>query len=141
MLKNINPLLGPDLLHALAAMGHGDEIVIADRNFPSHRVGHRVIELRGHDAPTVIDAICSVLPLDVTIEQPVLRMAITADPDGVNEVHADVARCVQPQLAEGQSVGSVERFAFYDRARDAYAVVVTGEERPYGDFILTKGVL
>lgn len=139
MLKGINPLIGPDLLRALAAMGHGDELVIADRNFPSHRVGTRVVELRGHDAPTVAAAILELLPLDRAVEQPVLRMA-TADGD-TPPVHAEVIAVAAPELADGQSVGEVERFAFYERAAGAYLVVVTGEARPYGDFILCKGVL
>lgn len=139
MLKGINPLIGPDLLQALAAMGHGDQIVIADRNFPSHRIGERVVELRGHDAPTVVAAICELLPLDLSVKQPVLRMK-TAD-GGTPEVHAEVVELVDALLEEGQSVGEVERFDFYDQAEQAYLVVVTGESRPYGDFILTKGVI
>lgn len=139
MLKGINPLLGPDLLQALAAMGHGDQIVIADRNFPSHRIGERVVDLRGHDAPTVVAAICELLPLDLSTGQPVLRMK-TAD-GGFPEVHAQVADVVGPLLDESQSIGEIERFAFYDQAKRAYLVVATGESRPYGDFILTKGVI
>lgn len=141
MLKNINPLIGPELLQILASMGHGDQVVIADRNFPSHRIGRRVVELRGHDAVTVVDAVCSLLPLDVTVAEPVLRMATASGPGDVNDVHADVIAAVTPHLAPGQAVGAVERFEFYARAGDAHAVVVTGEQRPYGDFILTKGVL
>ena len=139
MLKGINPLIGPDLLQALAARGHGDELVIADRNFPSHRIGARVVELRGHDAPTVAAAILELLPLDRVVEQPVLRMA-TADGD-TPPVHAEVIAVASAELAEGQSVGEVERFAFYERAASAYVVVVTGESRPYGDFIVCKGVI
>ena len=140
MLKNIHPLIGPDLLHALASMGHGDEIVIADRNFPSHRVGQRVVELRGHDAPTVVSAISSLLPLD-SITEPALRMATAAGPDDIPGVHADVIAVLEPLLGKGQVVGGLERFDFYRRAAGAYVVVVTGEHRPYGDFILVKGVL
>ncbi len=139
MLKGIDPLVGPDLLQALAAMGHGDQIVIADRNFPSHRIGQRVVELRGHDAPTVVAAICELLPLDLTVKQPVLRMKTSAG--DLPEVHVEVMDVVAPILCEDQSVGEVERFDFYDRAEEAYLVVVTGESRPYGDFILTKGVI
>lgn len=141
MLKGINPLIGPDLLHALAAMGHGDELVIADRNFPSHRIGQRVVELRGHDAAVVARALMELLPLDRAVEQPVLRMATSEGDDDIPPVHAEVIAAVGPHLAEGQRVGAVERFAFYERAAEAYLVVVTGEGRPYGDFILCKGVL
>jgi L-fucose mutarotase len=141
MLKNINPLIGPDLLRALAAMGHGDEVVIADRNFPSYRVGSRVVELRGHPAALVVEAVCSLLPLDSSVKEPVLRMSTAAGPDDIPDVHAEVIACVEPHLAQGQVVGSLDRFAFYDRAEGAYLVVVTGESRPYGDFVLVKGVL
>ncbi|MFZ1382314.1 MAG: RbsD/FucU domain-containing protein [Scrofimicrobium sp.] len=139
MLKGINPLVGPDLLQALAAMGHGDQIVIADRNFPSHRIGQRVVEMRGHDAPTVVAVICELLPLDLSVRQPVLRMK--TDDGDLPEVHVEVMDVVAPILRGDQSIGEVERFDFYDRAGQAYLVVVTGESRPYGDFILTKGVI
>lgn len=141
MLKGINPLLGPDLLSILASMGHGDELVIADRNFPSHRVGRRVVELRGVDAPAAIEAVCSVLPLDGTVAEPVLRMATASGPTDVPAVHADVIALTKDLLDEHQGVGAVERFEFYERAAKAFAVLVTGESRPYGDFILVTGVV
>lgn len=140
MLKNIHPLLGPELLHVLASMGHGDELVIADRNFPSYKVGKRVIELRGHDAPSVAEAICTLMPLDVSVSQPAHRMATDKGESDIPPVHAGVIAAVTPNLANGQSVGAIERFAFYERAADAFAVIVTGETRPYGDFILCMGV-
>ncbi len=139
MLKGINPLIGPNLLQALAAMGHGDELVIADRNFPSFRIGQRVVELRGHNAASVAAAILELLPLDRSVAQPVLCMA--AAEGGTPPVHAEIANIVALSLGEGQTVGEVERFDFYERAASAYIVVVTGEDRPYGDFILCKGVL
>ena len=141
MLKTIDPILGPDLLWLLAAMGHGDEIVVADRNFPSRRLARRLVELFGVDAATATAAICSVLPLDVTVQEPVLRMATDAGPEDVPEVHADVIAVVHGHLEDGQRVGTLERFAFYDHAAQAFAVVTTGERRAYGDFILRKGVL
>ena len=122
-------------------MGHGDELVIADRNFPSYRVGQRVVDARGYDAPQMIAAVCSLLPLDVAVDQPALRMATTEGPDDVPPVHAEAITAVTPHLAQGQSVGTIERFSFYDRATEAFAVVVTGEQRPFGDFVLVKGVL
>lgn len=140
MLKNVHPLLGPDLLNILGSMGHGDELVIADRNFPSYRVGQRVVELRGHDAPTVTEAICSVMPLDLSVTQPAYRMATDKGESDIPPVHAGVIATITPNLAEGQTVGAIGRFDFYDRAAKAFAVVVTGESRPYGDFILCMGV-
>lgn len=141
MLKGINPLFGPDLLHALASMGHGDELVIADRNFPSNRVGQRVVELRGHDATTVATALMEILPLDFALDSPVLRMATAEGPEDVPPVHAEIISAVTPHLNEGQTVGALERFAFYERAEKAFVVIVTGETRAYGDFIISKGVL
>lgn len=140
-MRGIDPLIGPELLAVLASMGHGDELVIADRNFPSRRVGARVVELRGADAPTAIEAICQLLPLDVTVDCPVARMETAGGPADIPDVHREVIDAVEPHLLPSQAVASVERFAFYDRAAQAFAVVVTGESRPYGDFILTKGVL
>lgn len=141
MLRNIDPAISPELLYVLAQMGHGDELVIADRNFPSYRVGQRVVDARGYNAPQMIAAVCSLLPLDVTVDEPVWRMATAEGPDDVPPVHAEVISAVEPYLATGQQVGAIERFAFYDRAASAFAVVVTGEQRPFGDFVLTKGVL
>lgn len=141
MLRGVDPAISPDLLHILAQMGHGDELVIADRNFPSYRVGQRVLDARGYDAPQMVAAVCSLLPLDVAVDQPVLRMATTEGPDDIPPVHADGIAAVQGHLAPEQSVGTIERFSFYDRAAEAFAVVVTGEQRPFGDFVLVKGVL
>lgn len=141
MLRGVDPAISPELLYVLAQMGHGDELVIADRNFPSYRVGRRVVDARGYDAPQMIAAVCSLLPLDVAVDQPALRMATSEGHDDVPTVHAEAINAVTPHLAQGQSVGTIERFSFYDRAADAFAVVVTGEQRPFGDFVLVKGVL
>lgn len=146
MLKGIDPLLSADLLGLLDAMGHGDEIVIADRNFPAHSVSlqtasRRLISERGVDTTRMARAILSVFPLDSFVEMPIQHMQVIGEPARVLEVHADFL--AEAQQAEGHKVqmGSIERFAFYEAAKRAYMVVQTGETRPYGCFILKKGVI
>jgi L-fucose mutarotase len=141
VLKGIDPLLSPELLHALAAMGHGDEIVLVDSNFPAVSVARRLIRMDGIDLLAATKAVLSVLPIDTFIDEPVGVMQMVDTPDVVPEVQADVFAVVDE--AEGRAVGveHVERFAFYERAREAFAVVMTGELRPYGNVILTKGVI
>ena len=146
MLKNIDPLLSADLLGLLDAMGHGDEIVLADRNFPAHSVSlqtasRRLIEERGVDTNRMAKAILSVFPLDTFVETPIHHMQVVGEPDKVLAVHSELHAIAE--AAEGRKVGmaSIERFAFYEAAKRAYMVVQTGETRPYGCFILKKGVI
>ena len=141
MLKGIDPLLSPDLLHVLAAMGHGDELVLVDRNYPATSSDRPVVRLDGCDLPTAARAVLSLLPLDTFVDRPVAAMAVVGDPaavPGVQQEVFDLAREV-----EGREIGveRVERFAFYERAREAFAIVTTSEARPYGCVVLTKGVL
>ncbi|KQT88466.1 RbsD/FucU domain-containing protein [Aurantimonas sp. Leaf443] len=142
MLKNIDEMVGPDLLRVLARMGHGDEIVLADANFPAASVAGRTLEGRelsmDCDALRALRAVLSLLPLDAHQPDPVLTMQVVGEPDAVPEVVAAAA----PLLAqEGVRSVGLERFAFYERARGAFAVVRTAEMRPYGNFILRKGVI
>ena len=146
MLKNIDPLLGADLLALLDGMGHGDELVLADRNFPAHSVSLqtatcRLIVERGTNTTAMGRAIFSVFPLDGFVETALWRMQVVGEPDHVLEVHA--ALQAEAERAEGKPVPmqSLERHAFYAAAKRAYAVVQTGEMRPYGCFILKKGVV
>ena len=146
MLKNIDPLLSPDLLQVLAAMGHGDDLVVVDANFPADAVARqtvtgKLIRLDGVDVVQAIRAILSVYPLDSFVEAPAQRMEIAGAPDEVPEVQQEVQREIDD--AEGQSLpmGSIERFAFYEEAKKAYAVVATTEGRAYGCFLLKKGVI
>lgn len=141
MLKGIDPLLGPDLLRVLAAMGHGDEVVIADANFPAEANARRLVRLDGVDAERAAQAILSVLPLDEYVEAPAAVMAVVGDPDAEPPVVADFRRIAEAAHGAPVSFERVERFAFYERARLAFAIVATGERRPYGNLILTKGVL
>ena len=141
MLKGIDPLLGPDLLRALAAMGHGDEIVIADANFPAEANARRLVRLDGANATRAAEAILSLLPFDVYVDTPAAVMAVVGDPDAEPAIVGDFRRIAE--TAHGAPVGfaRVERLAFYERARQAFAIVATGERRSYGNLILTKGVL
>ena len=141
MLKGIDPILGPDLLRVLAAMGHGDEVVIADANFPAEANARRLVRVDGADATRTAEAILSLLPLDEYVEAPAAVMAVVGEPEAELAIVADFRRIAE--TAHGAPVGfaRVERLAFYERARQAFAIVATGERRPYGNLILTKGVL
>jgi L-fucose mutarotase len=145
MLKNIDPLLNADILHALCAMGHGDEVVICDANFPADSVaretvrGH-VLRLDGVSAPRAVRAVLSVMPLDTFVDHPAERMEVVGDASALPAVQREAQREVDD--AEGRAVAfaPVERFAFYERAKRAYCVIATGESRGYGCFIFKKGV-
>jgi L-fucose mutarotase len=137
MLIGMHPLLTPDLLHALASMGHGDEIVIADANFPSASIARRLLAVPGADAPRVLEAILTVFPLDAASSPAVFAMQPTGRQEGVPPPVAEFERV----LGASATIGSLDRFAFYERARNAFAVVRTGELRPYGYAILVKGVV
>ncbi|MCY3748849.1 MAG: ribose ABC transporter [Chloroflexi bacterium] len=141
MLKGIDPLLGPDLLRILAAMGHGDELVIVDANFPAEANARRLVRLDDVRATRAAEAILSLLPLDEYVDEPAAVMAVVGDPDAEPEIWAEFR--VIAETAQGGPVAfeCVERFAFYERARHAFAIVATGERRLYGNLILTKGVL
>ena len=145
MLKNIDPLLNADILHALCAMGHGDEVVICDANFPADSVARqtvlgRVLRLDGVGAPRAVQAVLSVLPLDTFVDHLVERMEVVGDAAALPAVQREAQREID--VAEGRAVpfASVERFAFYERAKKAYCVIATGETRGYGCFIFKKGV-
>ena len=139
MLKGLSPLLSPDLLHVLAAMGHGDEIVLVDANFPATTHARRLIQMPGASAPDVLDAVLSVLPLDDFVAQAALTMQVVGDagatPPVVNEFDAVLHR------HGGGPSAALERFAFYQRAAAAFAIVATGETRIYGNILLKKGVV
>lgn len=146
MLKNIDPLLNADLLHALQAMGHGDYLVICDTNFPADSIArqttlNKLLRIDAVSAARATEAILSVMPLDTFIDDAAQRMEVVGSPNEVPPVQTEVQHAINS--AEGRSwpMVPVERFAFYDRAKEAYAIVATGERRFYGCFILTKGVI
>lgn len=141
MLRNISPLLSPDLLHALRAMGHGDEIVIADANFPGTSTGPQCIRADGSTASEILHAVLSVMPLDSFVPDPALTMQVVGDPDAVPDAVADFQRIIDDTADTPAQIQGLERFAFYERAATAFAIVQTGEGRLYGNIILKKGVI
>lgn len=141
MLKNIDPLLSPELLYALRAMGHGDEIVIVDANFPAVSVARRLIRLDGADILQAGAAVLSVLPLDSFVEHMALRMEVVGKPDELPQIQQEFQGIVDTHAGRALPMGSIERHAFYERAKKAYAVIATSERRAYGCFILIKGVI
>lgn len=141
MLRSIPPILSPELLHALRAMGHGDEIVLADANFPGTSLGPKLIRLDGLTCTDVLKAVLTLLPLDTFVDAPAHTMQVVGAPDAVPDVVSEFQSIVNDTADTAVKIATLERFAFYDRARKAYAVVQTGETRLYGNIILTKGVI
>jgi L-fucose mutarotase len=146
MLKNIDPLLNADVLYALRAMGHGDALVLCDTNFPADSVARqtvlgRPLRIDGVDAARAARAILSVLPLDSFVDHAAFRMEVVDKPDEVPAVQAEVQREIDRAEGKASPMGSIERFAFYERARQSYCVIATGERRFYGCFVFQKGVI
>lgn len=141
MLKNIPSILGPELLKIMMEMGHSDEIVIADGNFPAASVAQRLIRLDGHGIPDILEALLKFFPLDTYVESPVGLMAVTPG-DNYKPVIWDEYRKVIAESKEPfRDFEYIERFEFYERAKTAYAVVATGETALYANIILKKGVV
>lgn len=140
MLKGIDPLLGPELLALLRAMGHGDEIAIVDGNYPADAHGQRVVRADGFGSIRVAEAILSVMPLDDFVEHTAFRPAGPGHPDRPEPIFEEFQAVVsrfEPKVKVEPLVGN----AFYDRVRNAYAIVATSEPRLYGNLILRKGVI
>jgi L-fucose mutarotase len=146
LLKDIDPLLTPELLYVLAAMGHGDELVIADANFPADSVARstthgRVISLVGVEVPDAVRAVLSLLPLDEFVETPVRVMAAGGELSERPEVQRQTQEVIDSAAGRSLPMGAVERFDFYEAARHSYAVVHTGDRRGWGNVIIKKGVI
>ena len=141
MLKNIPNILSPDLLKTLMEMGHGDEIVIADGNFPASSIAQRLIRLDGHAIPGILEAVLRLFPLDTYVERPVSLMAVTPGDTIKPVIWEEYKRVIQASKEPFKEFEFVERFAFYERARKAYAVIATGESALYANIILKKGVV
>jgi L-fucose mutarotase len=141
MLLGIDPLLGPKLLMILRAMGHGDEIVIADANFPATTNAKRLVRLDGANASDTVKAVLSVMPLDSFVESPANGMQVVGKPDEIPPAIADFQTIVDRFAGFPVRIGRIERFAFYERARACFAVVATSDRRLYANIILTKGVI
>ena len=139
MLKNISPVLSPELLKILMEMGHGDEIVIGDGNFPAASVAQRLVRLDGHGVNEILDAILRLMPLDTYVEAPVGLMD-NGDSENRPPIWADYEKTVKASEGD-KKFELIERFAFYERAKKAYAVIATGETAIYANIILKKGVV
>lgn len=141
MLKTIDPILNADLLWVLRAMGHGDDLVIADTNFPSTSMAQRLVRLDGVVGPRLLEAILSLMPLDDFVPDPALRIEVVGDPEAEPEVCREYATILSRPEHGAVELGRLERFAFYERARSAFAVLASGESRLYGCLVLKKGVV
>ncbi|MBZ9897288.1 MULTISPECIES: RbsD/FucU family protein [unclassified Mesorhizobium] len=145
MLKGINPLLNADVLQALRAMGHGDDLIVADTNFPSDSVARQTAlgRLLRIDAPAaqVVKAVLSLYPLDTFVDDSAARMEIVGKPDEIPPVQQEVQKEIDAAEGKPWPMLPVERYAFYERAKQAYCVIQTGERRFYGCFAFRKGVV
>ncbi len=145
MLKGIDPALNADILRALRAMGHGDDLIIADTNFPSDSVARQTVigKLLRLDASAseAVAAVLSVMPLDTFVDDAAARMEIVGAPDEIAPVQAEVQAAIDAAEGKPWPMIPIERYAFYERARKAYAVIQTGERRFYGCFAFRKGVI
>ena len=144
MLKGISPLISPELLKVLCEMGHGDELVIADGNFPSHSVGKDAVVIRadGHGVPELLDAVLKLIPLDPYVEKPVALMEVvpgdTCPTPEIWDVYKKILNRHEPNNC---AIDMTERFAFYDRAKKAYLIIATGETAIYANNLKKKGVV
>ncbi|CEQ10367.1 transport protein RbsD/FucU [[Clostridium] sordellii] len=144
MLKNIPQILSPQLLKVLCEMGHSDQIVISDGNFPAESMGKDSIVIRcdGHGVPELLDAILTVFPLDTYVDKPVSLMEVMPGDNVETPIWDTYKEIIQKHDNRGEeTIGTIERFKFYDKAKKAYAIIATGEKALYANVILQKGVV
>lgn len=141
MLKNIPNILSPELLKILMEMGHGDELVIADGNFPAATMAKRLIRLDGHGVPEILEAVLKLFPLDTYDDKPVGLMEVVTGDNVVPTIWNNYENIIKESGEPFDSFRFIERFNFYDRAKEAYAVVATSESALYANIILKKGVV
>ena len=144
MLKNIPPILSPELLKVLCEMGHSDRIVIADGNFPAESMGKNAIVIRcdGHGVPELLDAILQLFPLDTYVEKPVSLMEVMKGDNAKTPIWDTYKEIIAKYDSRGaETVGCIERFQFYEEAKTAYAIIATGEKAIYANIMLQKGVV
>ena len=141
MLIGLDPLLSPDLLGILRAMGHGDEIAIVDANYPATSNAKRLARLDGVDTSRTLEAVLSVLPLDSFVRAPAHGMQVVGKPEEVPPAIADFQSIIDRAAAFPVKIARIERFGFYDRAKTCFAIVATADRRLYANIILTKGVI
>jgi len=141
MLKNIPKIMSPELLKVLMEMGHGDEIVLADGNFPAETIGQRVVRCDGHSVTELLGAVMRFFPLDTYTDKPVMLMEVVPGDPVVPTIWDEYKSIINKYEPENCKIEMIERFDFYERAKKAYAVVATGEEAIYANIILKKGVV
>ncbi len=146
MLKGIDQRLSAEIVHVLMLMGHGDDLVICDVNHPAATIAAqttygKLIDMAGCDIPTGAAAILSLMPLDTFVPAPVARMQVVGNPDGVVPIFARMQAVVDRAEGRAVTIEPLERFAFYDAAKKAFAIIRTADSGPYGCFILKKGVV
>lgn len=139
MLKNVPSILSPELLKILMEMGHGDTIVIGDGNFPAASNAQRLVRLDGHGVPEILDAILKLMPLDTYVKTPVSLMD-NGDSENRPPIWNEYEEIIKKNEGE-KEIELIERFAFYTRAKNAYAIIATGETAIYANVILQKGVV
>ncbi len=143
MLKNVPPVLSPELLKVLCEMGHGDELVIGDGNFPAESVGKNAVVIRadGHGVAEILDAVLTMIPLDKYAENPVALMKVVPGDPAKPEIWNDYKAVLARHGENPEAIAMMERFDFYERAKKAYAIVATGEKAIYANILLKKGVV
>lgn len=145
MLIKIDPILSPELLFTLRSMGHGDKLILADANFPAHSMNENVVRLDGVNIKDAAKAILSIFPLDSFLvsqgKSAVSRMEVDEQPNELTDTHKEFIKVVKEISGPNWSVGSIERQDFYKEAKTAYTIVTTTDARPFGCFVMTKGVI
>ena len=141
MLKGIPSILSPELLKVLMEMGHGDELVIGDGNFPAASMAQRLVRCDGHGVPELLDAITTLFPLDTFVDAPVALMEVVPGDTTVPKIWNTYEQIIANRAGMDTKIEFVERFAFYERAKQAYCIVATGEAALYANVILKKGVV
>jgi len=141
MLIGIPPIISPELMKVLMEMGHGDELVLGDANFPSTSMGRRVVRADGHSIVPLLDAIMQFFPLDESVQKPLLCMAVPAGTKNQPPIWDEYRRVIAAHVGSAAELVFLERFEFYDRAQQAYAIVATGERALFGNLLLKKGVV
>ncbi|MFW5980453.1 MAG: RbsD/FucU family protein [Halanaerobiaceae bacterium] len=141
MLKGIPDIISPELMKTIMEMGHGDEIVLADGNFPAASNARRLVRCDGHGIPELLEAILQFFPLDTYVEKPVSLMAVTPGDDYEPVIWEEYEAIVKKQAEESHEFEYIKRFDFYERAKKAYAVVASSETALYANIILKKGVV
>ena len=146
MLKGLDPILTAELLFVLKAMGHGDDIVLCDRNHPASTLAAKtthgkLVSLFGADLARASEAVLSVFPLDTFVDEPVMRMKVVGDPDKLVPIHVTMQAIVDKAEGRPITIGAYERFDFYEAAAKSFAIVQTSDPGPYGCFIFRKGVI